>query len=191
MCTCLQKFFFCARSWIVGILYSVIWYVCKNNFILSKWTGWFAAVQSVKSEVKEQSEESILSLADQTCLYTSSNFKDGSNPLSALLCSSPLSEGLLCYASELPESLLSFQVFKLAKAAFIVYFGISHLVRTSDVENNTNRQQIRWQQSKRSFFFSIVCLKESRHPSKKPKVVEPRISVHYHRNKFHLDKNIE
>lgn len=108
-----------------------------------------------------------------------------------LLCSSPFSEGPLCYASELPESLLSSQVFKLAKAAFIVYFGISHLVRTSDVKNNTNRQQIRWQQSKRGFSFSIVCLKESHYPSKKNKVVEPRISVHYRRKKFHLDKNTE
>lgn len=108
-----------------------------------------------------------------------------------LFCSSPFSEGPLCYASELPESLLSSQVFKLAKAAFIVYFGISHLVRTSDVENNTNRQKIRWQQSKRGFPFSIVCLKESHYPSKKPEVVEPWISVHYRRKKFHLDKNIE
>lgn len=86
-----------------------------SSIILSKWTGRLAVVQRLNSEVKEQTEESTLSLADQTCLYTSSNFKDGSNPLSA-----PSSEGLFC---ELPESLLSSQVFKLAKAAFIVHWN--------------------------------------------------------------------
>jgi len=67
-----------------------------------------------------------------------------------------------------PESLLSSQVFKLAKAAFIVCVGISHLVRTSDVENNTNSQQVRMQKA-RDFPLRAVCLKESHYPSKNPK----------------------
>lgn len=71
------------------------------------------------------------------------------------------------YASELPQSLLSSQVFKLAKAAFIVCFGISHLVRTPDVENNTNSQQVRMRKARDIFLSS--CLKESHYPSKNPK----------------------
>lgn len=95
------------------------------------------------------------------------------------------------YASELPQSLLSSQVFKLAKAAFIVCFGISHLVRTPDVENNTNSQQVRMRKAK-DIFLSSCLLKRESLSFQNPEVVEPGHSVHNHRNKlFHLDKNIE
>lgn len=92
---------------------------------------------------------------------------------------------------------MSSQVFKMAKAALIVCFGISHLVKTSATENSTNRAN-EMAESNEAFCLkaSIILSNKSRPGTLEPGVCFPqrrqtRPSLRYLQNKlFHLDKNV-